>query len=338
MNPIPNAGGRRHLQHGIHSNCQTWGDPLLKKKKENIRIVFQNVNGFGYKKEDETKTKGLFDLMCRTDADVFTVAETNADWRKVPKRYTIWDQCKEWFENTPITASNNIHDRHKSQYQPGGTATITQGDLALQIMETGYDPLRLGRWSWILIRGKNNIKLRIVSVYRAKKPTEEGPRRAYAQQQQALLKLKIEQSPEEQFWTDLWDSITKWNDDGEQLILCGDWNQDVRQPAFLDQFSQHNLIPALMSKHDPTTAPETYNGGSDPIDEIFISSTLTVTGGGYLEHGSSQGDHRPLWIDLDKAAAIGTVFPDLPTHKARKLKCSDLRIVKKYLKHLDKYF
>ena len=63
-----------------------------------------------------------------------------------------------------------------------------------------------------------------------------------------------------------------------------------------------------MSQHDRTQARETYNGGKDPIDEIFVSITLDVKKAGYLEHGSSQGDHRPIWIDLDKHLALGTVL------------------------------
>lgn len=212
------AGGRHHQQRK-HKNCQIWGDPINKKKKEDVRIVFQNINGFGYKIDDEAKTKGFYDLMKRTEADIYTVAETNADWRKVPKKFTIWDQCREWFENVAITPSNNQHDRQQNPYQPGGTAVISQGDLALQIIDTGYDPHRMGKWSWALFCGKNNVKIRLVSIYRATKPQEGGLRKAYCQQQQALLKLGITESPDSQFWNDLWSDVEKWTENGDQLVL-----------------------------------------------------------------------------------------------------------------------
>ena len=178
----------------------------------------------------------------------------------------------------------------------------------------------------------------MVSIYRARKPPEAGGRKAYCQQQQALLKLGKSSSPDKQFWSDLWEQIRLWSDNGDQLLLYRDWNQDVRKQALLDQFAEFNLVPAIISQHDPTTAPETYSGGREPIDEIFASVTLGVTKAGYLEHGSSQGDHRPIWINVDKTNAMGTIYPEIPSHKARRLKCSDPKVVKRYLKHLDKFY
>ena len=140
-------------------NHRIWGDVLEKKSKHSIRVLFQNVNGFGWKKEDETRTKSLYDLMSNTNADMFAMAETNVDWRKCPKKFTIWDKTKEWFENTSTVASNNQNDRHKTPYQPGGTAIVSQGDMALRQMGRDFDTHRLGRWCSTLYRGKDNIKL-----------------------------------------------------------------------------------------------------------------------------------------------------------------------------------
>ena len=127
--------------------------------------MFQNINGFGCTKEDEIKTKGFFDLMKNSEVDIFGRAETNCDWRKVSKKYTIWDQTREWFENVQVAASTNQHDTYKKWYQPGGTAIIAQGDCSLQIIETGHDVNRMGRWIWLLFQGKNNVKLRVISAY-----------------------------------------------------------------------------------------------------------------------------------------------------------------------------
>ena len=120
--------------------------------------------------------------------------------------------------------------------------------------------------------------------------------------------------------------------------MCEDWNVDVRSNVFLQQFQERHLVPAITTKHGRENAPETYNAGTNPIDEIFVSSTLSVSAGGYLEHGSTQGDHRPIWIDVHKESALGTKYPDLPSHKARRLKCQDRRIVKRYIKILDKFY
>ena len=84
---------------------------------------------------------------------------------KSQKKYTIWEQTKQWFETVHTVASNNQHDRHNTPYQPGGSAIITQQDMAIRVMGRGFDTNRIGRWSWALYRGKDNIKLRVVSIY-----------------------------------------------------------------------------------------------------------------------------------------------------------------------------
>lgn len=180
--------------------------------------------------------------------------------------------------------------------------------------------------------------MRVVSVYFAKKPQEYGDRKVYWQQKTALLHMNITDDPTIVFWQDFWTEVDKWIENGEQLVLCGDWNTDIQKDSFLAQFEERNLIPAISNRHGKKNAPETYNAGSSPIDEIFVSSTLVVTAGGYLEHGTTQGDHRPIWIDVNKESALGTNYPDLPSHKARRLKCQDPRIVKKYLKTLDGFY
>ena len=39
--------------------------------------------------------------------------------------------------------------------------------------------------------------------------------------------MKIQNDPRNQFWIDLNTQIEKWMDQGEQLILVGDWNSEA---------------------------------------------------------------------------------------------------------------
>ena len=43
---------------------------------------------------------------------------------------------------------------------------MAAGKMANKVIKKGQDCTGLGRWSWILIEGKENKKLRIVSAYR----------------------------------------------------------------------------------------------------------------------------------------------------------------------------
>ena len=156
------------------------------------------------------------------------------------------------------------------------------------------------------------------------------------QQKLALLQMKSKLTVFQAFWKDLWKSVDEWMAEGNQIVLGGDWNIDVRKSQFLKEFQSRNLVPAITGKHG-TQGPETYRRGRYPIDEIFVSTTLQVKACGYLEHGQSAGDHRPLWKDVTKELVLGAKLPKVQSHQARKLKCQDPRIVQKYNEELEKY-
>ena len=278
------------LQHGQQKkgkemDCRIWGDTSKNKEGKVLRISFQNINGFGYG-QDEFKAEDIRRLIQEREIDICLLAEMNVNWRVLNKRRTINDRVRGWFENQCVSTAYNHHDRTCNQYQPGGVAIITQGDMSLRKQRTGQDPRLMGRWAWQLFRGKNNIKIRVISVYYASEVKEFGRKKAYTQQQRAILKMKRKESVVELFWKDLFQEIDKWLDAGEQLIIGGDWNTDVRNKKFLKEFEDRQIVPAITGKHG-INGPETYARGSKPIDEILISSTLGLKRAGYMERGAA---------------------------------------------------
>ena len=85
----------------------------------------------------------------------------------------------------------------------------------------------------------------------------------------------------------------------------------------------------MYTRHGPNL-PATHNAGKLPIDEMFVSDTIEIKRAGYLEHSHSSGDHRPVWVDVTKRSTIGTNLPPITSFSARKLKCTDPRVVEKY--------
>ena len=59
--------------------------------------------------------------------------------------------CRGWFENQKVATSYNKKDWLCNQHQPGGTAIITQGEVAQKWTETTVDKKFMGRWSSQLI-------------------------------------------------------------------------------------------------------------------------------------------------------------------------------------------
>ena len=158
---------------------------------------------------------------------------------------------------------------------------------------------------------------------------ENGDKKIFCQQQDVLLGLKVSGAVLATFWKDFWEQVDEWIDKGEQLVISGDWNERVTNDKFLQPFLDRNLLPAIQERHGKNLPP-TYNRGRRPIDEIFCSSTLHIEAAGYAEFGSTKGDHRPLWIDISKATAIGTQLPIIGGRQSKRLRCKDPRIVEKY--------
>ena len=332
-NPPQDASRSASNSEEGENEDRIFGDECIKKGKEITRVMFLNVNGLGYS-EKSVKSQSMKNLMVRHNVDVMALAETNVHWSKLRRAQTLPHRCRYWFQTSRTVMSYNQHEkRTKSKHQPGGTAVITRGEMALRVNKFEYDKKRMGRWASQTLQGKQGLVTRIVSVYVPTIISKHGHKKVTCQQQRALLSMGITDNVITVFWQDLWQQIDSWLEAGEQLVVAGDWNQDVSKQKFLEEFRKRGLVPSIGSKHGPDL-PATHNNGSVAIDEIFCSSSLLVEAAGYLEHGSTLSDHRPIWIDLNKSTVVGTKAKLQPTYAARKLKTNDPRVVKKYLDKL----
>ena len=325
----------QQTQQGILKKdiCNTWGDRMEGKENEDLRITFQNINGFG-RETKNNKSEEIRQFIEEFNVDVCTLAEMNVNWKLVGKKNTISDITRGWFDNQRIKTSYNHHDKYGSKHQPGGTAVISRGETALRVIQRGEDKRFMGRWSWQLLRGKEGIKLRIIALYFPNSTKHFGHKKVYVQQQRVLLAQKIKESVWTTFWKDFMEEVDEWLEQGDQLVIAGDWNSDVRKRNFLEKLKQRNLWPAITGIHG-TEGPGTFHNGSVPIDEIFISPRLKITGCGYMEHGINIGDHRPVWIDISKSSALGSSLPTIPSFQARRLKCNDPKVVERYSQRLE---
>ena len=301
----------------------TYGDILNKRKKRSrIRIVFQNINGLIVEDDENDKKELIQEFINKYKIDFFGIAEVNVNWRLVPKQDNLESMCKQWFEHSRVITAHNTLGQTKKRYQPGGVAIIATGELSLRVQHCTFDDRYMGRWCSMPIQGKIGQIIRLVSVYVPHVPTDSkthGNKTVYEQQKAALLKLKSTKPVIEAFWTDFWRQIDTWLDQGEKLIISGDWNEDVYESTLRDPFKARELIPIITTKNK-SPAPPTYNNGRYPIDEIFGSSCLDIKASGFLEHGLHNGDHRPIWIELDKNDALGTDPPPIMSFEARRLK------------------
>ena len=331
-------GTKQSLDIGKLDCRKVFGDRLRKKKSsENIRIIFQNINGYGT--TIETKKEELIkDFIKQYKIDIYGMSEVNINWKLVKRSKNLHAQAKQWFENSNVSYAHNTITSTKTKHQPGGVALIHSGDTSLFVRETSFDKRYMGRWCSSLMQGKQQHKVRIVSVYTPSYSTTRGAKTVYNQQQAALLKSKITRKVLEIYWADFWVQIDEWLNNGEQLLIGGDWNHEVTDIDFQQEFRKRNLIPIITETHKQETPPPTYNRGSNPIDEVFATPGLEIVKCGYMQHGIIGSDHCPIWVEVSKRSMLGTRTPPLQKFQARKLKLNNPAIVDKYNTRLQEEF
>jgi len=124
--------------------------------------------------------------------------------------------------------------------------------------------------------------------------------------------------------------------EGDTVIILADINKVIREEPIHLMVQQMGLIETIITQHG-THGPNTHNCGTNPINGIFIPSTLIqdVTSG-YLTFGEGiPSNHRAVWIDLPLVALGWFNIPESVPLQARRLKCNDPRIVQWYNKALQ---
>ena len=158
--------------------------------------------------KNSPKLELLKSFILKQEIDVISLAEVNTVWRKIPTSRNLWARTDGWFRNRQISLGNNTRFPPESEFQIGGTITMTVEDVAPWVIETGSDSRSLGRWSWIRTCGKDNLTTRFVTCYCPVKSANPGG--AYSQKLSSLAFDGISDTcPRDQFWMNLATDITR---------------------------------------------------------------------------------------------------------------------------------
>jgi hypothetical protein len=71
--------------------------------------------------------------------------------------------------------------------------------------------------------------------------------------------------------------VAKWLEQGDQLVVGGDINDDVRSCLCSQRLQEIGLVEILTYMHGTNGTPP-YNRGSTPIDGIYVTPTLRKYG------------------------------------------------------------
>jgi len=303
------------------------------KPNDAYRVMFENWNSLGVFTGNH-KIDKIDGLVKHYQVDTIAGVEAQCDWRKADhkrqfKHLFAFGQRKECVVGHNVT-EDTIRD------QRGGTAMGTFGRMSAFVIDSGADHTGLGRWCWQLV-GKGGKLTRIVVAYQPSKKSVNSAGFTTGDQHERFFEPTGDfRSPRTIFYEQLMAQLVIWKANGEEIILCGDFNENV----YNGRIQRRLALPDLNMKeqchlHTGDRLPATFVTGTRPIDAVFATSGIEVLNAGLLSKYGGVGDHRAFVLDFTTASILGTSFPRVLPRQGRKLNCHCERIRDSYNKVLD---
>ena len=313
-----------------------------KKPDGVIRILWENVNSLKVITDPNlARVRCLDEMRKRLQADIFGMCETNCAWGIAPADR----QFQLLFgpgEDRKSRAAYNRNDEFPPKSQYGGTALIAFGRLTGFYGGSGEDETKLGRWSWILFKGEGK-NVRVVSAYRPVKANRVRRRgvdvydrlgTVWEQHVRHFGGLGVD--PRKRFDEDLLAELTRWTDEGDEIILMLDANEHIYDRKLGRTLRSDLHLEDAYFRMYGAQAPNSHHTGTNPIGGIFTSPGIDLEASFVGRHGLGQGDHRLWAIDVTMQSFLGTVSPTPKRVQGRGLRTNKAKAYNTTLEKLSR--
>jgi hypothetical protein len=325
------SAARRALDRSSNSRFGDWGDNIVKEEGV-ITVGVWNIGGFPVDGKDEKMDK-IIQVIKKIGFDVVGLPKNNIYWKLVSAEDQLRERVRGWFDYQKINVSYYEGYQATKPSQVGGVGQWALNRIVHRICECVQDGLGLGRWTWQVFRGKGGRKLRVVSAYRPVY-SESSDGTTWSQQKAFYDKMEREGNPRDIFTQDIQAALKKWVNDGEQVILGIDVNEDVRTGSFTRKLKEVGMRELITSRHG-NQGPPTFHLGSVPIDGLYVTEGLMGCKCGYVD---TKEEHCAVWLQFREEEILGTK-PSAASIHTRRLKMQDPCTVQKfwdgYIKRAD---
>ena len=324
---------------------EPWGDEITKdhkwptvKKEGRIRIYAQNVNGVsldGRLMEWELTLEHLN----KQQADIGCISEMNMDVTKTNVTHMLYEKTTKLDKYSTTIHAGSKTSMSTLDYKRGGLTTLVRGNWTGRIKEKGKE--KLGRWTYVDLRGKDGKIVKIISTYRVcDQKKSQGKCTIYLQQQTDLMRdNRSFTEPREALLIDLAKLIQKEHKKGVIIILTGDFNEDIKNGKRINKFLQDVEMYNVMEARHSDDYPITYDRGKNCLDLIAISNTVPkkwILKCGYLPfYKGIMSDHRGMFVDLSVGELFDYVREDTNKDIYWRFKTTQVPKCKKYVETLE---
>jgi exonuclease III len=319
--------------HNQRTN-EEWGDSLECKTATHTRLYSLNINGLTLDKRG-----GQFDELCKVakevQAEILCCQEHNLDTMQTSVKTTIFETLRQHWSRSRITMGTTPIP-FATAFKPGGTMLIATNSITGRIISQTID--KWGRWVSHTYRGKEQVKITIISVYQVVTDRLQiGISTAAAQQRSLLIQSNDPlNAPRKAFKRDLKRFATDCITAGQEIMIVGDFNEVLGSE--IDGMSkiaaELNLIDVIRFRHQEAS-PATYSRGKSRLDYGLATQHIvdSLTGCGYEPFNARfSTDHRAYYFDFNTDQLFGSATQTLANPKVRMLKSNNAEQVTNYLK------
>ena len=200
---------------------------------ETTRLYFQNLNGLRWDNQGG-KWPYVCEVISSIQVDIACFAETNTNTNNYTVRKSMETITQQHFSQSRLILASSKHST-TTMYKPGGTAILACNAITARIKTQTRD--RMGRWTSISIETAGNRRLRIISAYQVCADIRSGSNTAASQQRAQIMEETSlgdnprRLTPRQAFIQDLQSFIRQIQHEGEDIILVGDFNEEINFPA-----------------------------------------------------------------------------------------------------------
>ena len=118
-----------------------------------------------------------------------------------------------------------------------------------------------------------------------------------SQQMTVLLEDGVDNNPRQVFLEDMTMEVKEWKEQGDHIIVMGDFNDDLRAGDVKTMFEELDMVEAITSQNEGLDLPATFkhNQSQEIIDGMWTTRGIQVRRAGYTEFGDF--DHRTVWME-----------------------------------------
>ena len=180
------------------------------------------------------------------------ISEINLDTLNYNVNFKINECAKRIFDKKVKVKTSSSSIKATSSYKPGGTMIMTVGNYAGRVIDDGNDSR--GRWSFQTLSCKNGRNIVVISAYQTCFQTIREKNRVKSltatAQQTSILKIHDRSiTPRKAFTQDLDRLIQKIHDEGNGVLLMGDFNEPLyHSNSGIKKIKQRNHLVDIMWK------------------------------------------------------------------------------------------